>query len=159
MILKSHIMGNSCNLKSACVLLISVFSLCHLVSQKSRLTQVTGNSRNFLWAVVMHLCLYKILPLQNEIYLFLNITLFIVQYYCRNKSIKIPTTYKIPKLLSIFPGTPDMHLQNPWVPRKSLWKTLLYRVIISSNIYSLSLPFASFIMLTQPTRPTTHTQW
>jgi hypothetical protein len=35
-------------------------------------------------------------------------------------SIKIPTTYKMPKNLSMFHGTPDMPLQNPWVPRKSL---------------------------------------
>jgi hypothetical protein len=59
---------------------------------------------------------FQSIPSQNVIYLFLYITLFIVQYYCRNKSIKIPTTYKMPKLLSIFHGTPDMPVQNPWVP-------------------------------------------
>jgi hypothetical protein len=81
---------------------------------------VVGNSRNFLCADVTHLLSFQRIPSQNVIYLFLNITLFIVQYCYRNKSIKIPTTYKMPKLLSVYHGTPDMPWQNPWVPRKSL---------------------------------------
>ena len=50
----------------------------------------------------------------------------------------------MPKLLSTFCGTPDIPLQNSWVLRKPLQKTLLYRVIISSNKYYLSFPFGSF---------------
>jgi len=83
--LKSHIMGNSCNLKSACVQLISVFSLCDLVSQKSRFTQASGWKQqkfSMCWCYVP-LSFQSILS-QNVIYLFLNITLFIVQYYYRN---------------------------------------------------------------------------